>query len=406
VTQAIIILFLFLAITMIAAPSLCKRYPVVKPKTIYYLFFYHYLFATIYYLYALFNPSDSKGYFAKIMTNYRGPDWFSFYGTSTTFIEFLGYPLIRFVGLTYESMMVLFSYFGFMSFCFFLVFFRENMKTQVKLFKMDAVLFIMFLPNFHFWTASFGKGSIISLGMALVFFSFRHVRSRFLYLLIGSLIVYHVRPHVMFIILVALVLGYLFSGSKIPIVQKVFIVACAGVVLAFIFEDVLVMTGLDEDFLNDSLSLSERAKDLQRATSGVDISNYNFFEKLFTFLYRPLFFDAPGLLGLFVSVENVIYLVLTAKLFQSGSLKFLWNSDAMVKTSLIAFIAVSIALAQISGNLGLAIRQKSQVMILLMFVILKFMDERNLAVIRKKMFMARRRKQEEMKEVNDNPVVS
>jgi hypothetical protein len=398
---------LFLGVTLIAAPAFCKRYPFIKPKTIYYLFFYHYVFGIIYYLYATFNASDSRAYYVKIVTDYRGPDWLSFYGTSTTFIEFLGYPLIRFMGLTYESMMVVFCYFGFIAFSIFLVFFRENIKTQIKIFRMDAVLFIMFLPNFHFWTASFGKGSVMFLGMALVFFSFRHLRGRFLCLLAGSLIVYHVRPHIMLVILIAVVLGYLFSGKRVPLFQKAVIVTGAVLVLSFIYEDVLVMTGLDEDIIADSMSLTERAKDLQRATSGVDISNYNMVEKLFTFLYRPLFFDAPGMLGLFVSIENVIYIYLTLKLFRADFFKFLWASDSMVKTSLISFITVSLVLAQISGNLGLAIRQKSQVMILLMFVILKFMDEQNLSVIRRRIFVAKRKQQAETAKASttDNPLM-
>lgn len=40
-----------------------------------------------------------------------------------------------------------------------------------------------------------------------------------------------------------------------------------------------------------------------------------------------------------------------------------------------SFLTVTIALAQISGNLGLAIRQKSQVMLLFLFVIISFFDE-------------------------------
>jgi hypothetical protein len=130
-------------------------------------------------------------------------------------------------------------------------------------------------------------------------------------------------------------------------------------------------------------------------------------EKLFTFLYRPLFFDAPGMLGLFVSIENVIYIYLTLKLFRADFFKFLWASDSMVKTALISFITVSLVLAQISGNLGLAIRQKSQVMILLMFVILKFMDEQNIAVIRRRIFVAKRKQQAEAAKTSttDNPLM-
>ena len=54
----------------------------------------------------------------------------------------------------------------------------------------------------------------------------------------------------------------------------------------------------------------------------------------------------------------------------------------MVKTALFSFLTVAIALAQISGNLGLAIRQKSQVMILFLFVIVAFMDSEKMKVYR------------------------
>jgi hypothetical protein len=60
----------------------------------------------------------------------------------------------------------------------------------------------------------------------------------------------------------------------------------------------------------------------------------------------------------------------------------LLTSDAIVKTCLFTFLGVSFALAQISGNLGLAMRQKSQVMILMLFVILKFMDEQKIGKLR------------------------
>ena len=50
----------------------------------------------------------------------------------------------------------------------------------------------------------------------------------------------------------------------------------------------------------------------------------------------------------------------------------------MVKSALFSFLTVSIALAQISGNLGIAIRQKSQVMLLFLFVIISYLDEMKL----------------------------
>jgi hypothetical protein len=76
-----------------------------------------------------------------------------------------------------------------------------------------------------------------------------------------------------------------------------------------------------------------------------------------------------------VSFENVFYLIIFSKLFRWSFIDFFKRSDHVVKASFLTFLGVSFALAQVSGNLGIAMRQKSQVMILMMFVILKFMDE-------------------------------
>jgi hypothetical protein len=95
-------------------------------------------------------------------------------------------------------------------------------------------------------------------------------------------------------------------------------------------------------------------------------------------LYRPLFIDAPGALGLIVSFENVFYLLITLKIFNLRGFHFLINSNFLVKTAFFSFLTVTVALAQIAGSLGLAMRQKSQVMILFLFVIISFLDKQKL----------------------------
>ena len=76
--------------------------------------------------------------------------------------------------------------------------------------------------------------------------------------------------------------------------------------------------------------------------------------------------------------RNLFYLVFFIRLLTPSGFRFMMASDAIVKTCLLTFLGVSFALAQISGNLGLAMRQKSQVMILMLFVIVKFMDEQRM----------------------------
>jgi hypothetical protein len=325
--------------------------------------------------YAYANPSDSVSYYHKVIYNFRGANWLDFYGTSTTFIEFLAYPFIKFLSFSYEAVMILFAYFGYLGFVFFYRLFLQQITFPIKIFGFNAIYFVLFLPNFHFWTSSLGKGSVIFLGTGILFFGLGNIRSRLLYVFLGALISYHVRPHVLFVILVSSFVAYTFSSRNQSIAIRVFIVLVAMFFIGFLYQDVLSLTGLDdENILSQDGSISERASDLSRAGSGVDLSNYNFFQKIFTFLFRPLFFDAPGMLGIFVSIENVIYLILAIKLLKIGVVRFIINSNYIVKSALLSFFLVSIFLAQISSNLGLAIRQKSQVMILFMYVILMFMD--------------------------------
>ena len=80
--------------------------------------------------------------------------------------------------------------------------------------------------------------------------------------------------------------------------------------------------------------------------------------QIFTFLYRPLFFDAPGVLGIIVSFENAFYLLLTLRILTLKGIKFMITGNFLVKTALFSFLTVTIALAQIAGNMGLAMQAK------------------------------------------------
>lgn len=360
-----------------------KRYPFVDDGLLKTLFFYHSLLLGVYYVYALYNPSDSGNYYMKVVYDYRGTTWRSFYGTSTTFIEFVAYPFIKYFGFTYEAVMVLFSFLGYLGFVYFYIFFKENVVLKHDFFGVDLVTVFFFLPNLHFWSTSLGKGSIIFMGIGFFFFAISKLRSRLVHLLIGGFIIYHVRPHVMLVVLVSTAIGLIFSTKGVGIPLRV--VFLAGAVLAFfyIYQDVLNMVGIEQsEALTEGLNLGHRARELTKATSGIDITNYSLPEQIFAFLFRPLFFDAPGILGIIVSFENVFYLVMTFRILNFKALQFLVSGSVLVKSAFLSFITISIALAQIAGNLGLAMRQKSQVMILLLFVIIMYLDRKKMEAYR------------------------
>lgn len=345
----------------------------------------------VYYLYVTFNPSDSKNYYA---TTFLTDDWFSLYGTSTTFIKFLAYPFTRFFAFSYEAIMALFAWFGYLGFVYFYVFFRENIKFRHTIFGYDLLTIIFFLPNLHFWSGSLGKGSVIFLGIGLFFFGLSKIRTRLVALAIAGLLIYHIRPHIMFVVLLSSAVAFMVSSRGVSMTWRIVFLLGATVAFFFIYRDVLTLVGIDEDgVVSQGLDLTHRATELSKATSGVDITNYSLPLQVFTFLYRPLFFDAPGALGLFVSVENVFYLGLTAMMFaRIKGWRFLLGGTVLTKSAFLSFLTVSIALAQVAGNLGLAIRQKSQVMILFMFVIISFLDEQKMIAWRRQIMSQKRRK--------------
>jgi hypothetical protein len=335
------------------------------------LLYYHFVISAVYYLYALANASDSKEYFRRTSTG--NLSWFETYDTGTPFIDFLVYPFVNTFHFSYEACMGLFASFGYLAFLFFFLLFRQYIKGKVEFYSLNLFTVILFLPNMHFWSASLGKGSVIFLGIAMIFYALSKFKQRFILLILGFLIVYNVRPHIALVMLMSTVLGVLFSNKGISKFYKFLILAVAGVAFALVFNNVMQYVGVENSESTDE-RFGKLASDLKNANSGIDISNYSLPEKIFAFLYRPLFVDSPNVLGIFSSVENLFYLLLTLKLFTKRGWQFIVKSDYISKTALFSFITTSIALAQITGNLGLAMRQKSQVMILFLFVILMYLN--------------------------------
>lgn len=139
------------------------------------LYWFHMLFALIYYVFALFSRSDSQDYYTRPQTEYAS--WFSAYSTGTPFIDFVGYPFINYLGFTYEMMMVTFAWMGYWGFVFFYIYFKENTRFRHKVWGMELIGLLIFLPNMHFWTVSLGKGSIIFLGLGLVMYGLSQLKS-------------------------------------------------------------------------------------------------------------------------------------------------------------------------------------------------------------------------------------
>ncbi|NJW53433.1 hypothetical protein [Salinimicrobium oceani] len=376
-----------------------KKHPFFSRKLMNRLYLYHLLIGVVYYTYAQFNPSDSIAYFNRPQA--ESLSWGDFFGTSTTFIDFISYPFINGLGFTYEMMMALYMWIGFLGFLFAYLFFRENIPVKIKVFKkIDFLILILFLPNMHYWTSSLGKGAPIFLGLMMFAYALKDPKNRFILMVLSSSLIYFIRPHMFLFVAVGTVLGYMSGQEKVSLGKKILIYVGLVGGLVVIQDQILAVAGLEdsENLAADFQDFSEnRAAELGKSGSGVDMSSYSLPFKLFTFWFRPLFIDAPGIMGLIVSIENLIYLLLFGKILQKSFLKFIRRAPIAVKMSLVVFLSASFAMTFVMSNLGIIIRQKSMVMYFIFFVIYYFLAQKKYnKILKLRKLRSRRIKQMEV----------
>ena len=373
-----VILFLFLLfVNAIFLNKITAYYPILSRKLLSNLFYYHLIFFGIYYATTIFSRSDSIMYYIKASEIGSYFDIFS--ETGTSFIDNFTAIFVQF-GLSYESLMLLFSYFGYIGFVFAYLFFRENIPINVTVFKKyDLLQLLLFLPNMHFWTASIGKGSLIFMGLMIFAFSIKKPGQRILFLIVGAFFVYMIRPPVMIFVLAGFVIGLLTGREKLSVPFRITLVIASLLFLFYTQESIFAVLGLDsgsDSILNDFTDYANTQSDrLETSNSGVAMQSYSLPFKLFTFWFRPLFVDSPSILGIFSSAENLIYLLLFYKLIDKRFISFIRKAPYMVKMSAITFFSASYSMTFILTNLGIIMRQKTMVMYFGLFVVYYFLAE-------------------------------
>lgn len=373
--DVIIVFIIMLFGNAIIHASMARKFPFYDKILLNKVFLYHLFFFVVYFAYASFNPSDSESYYLKAL-NFNG-DVSVLFKSGTTFIVYMAYPLVQ-LGCSYFSVMLFFSWLGYLGFLYAYVFFRENISVTVKVFgRYDLLTLLLFLPNMHFWSASLGKGAVIFMGLMMVAYAVKSPAKRIVPLLIGAFFVYMVRSHMLLFVIVGVLFGVLFGKDQKIGKGAKFLLIVAGIgFLTFGLKTVLGVAQLEdsENLIEDFQQFSTtRSGKLSTSGSGVNMANYPLPFKLFTFWFRPLFVDSPGAIGLFSSFENLIYLLLFAKISNKRFWRFLIKAPYVVKMAALTFLLTSIALTFVMSNLGIIMRQKAQVMYFGFFVIYYFL---------------------------------
>lgn len=370
-----IVFILLFVINNLMLGRLAKKYSFFDKKLMNQLYWYHLAFFVIYFIYGIYNRSDSYQYYQVAVDMIEGSE--SVFQTGTKFVSYFAVPFVQ-LGLSYSSLMLVYAWMGYVGFVYAYLYFKESIPINVTVFgRFDLLTLLLFLPNMHFWTASLGKGSLIFMGLMLFTQAVKFPQKRLFTLLIGGFFIYMVRPHVMLFVLVGVMIGILTGKGKISIGIKLLVLVASVGFLAAASSSILKVAKLEnsENVVDDfeQFSQTSAARLESSADSGVSMSSYPLPFKLFTFWFRPLFVDSPGVVGLFSSAENLIYLLLFAKICNRRFMRFILKAPYMVKMSVIVFLLSSFALTFVMSNLGIIMRQKSMVMYFGFFVIYYFL---------------------------------
>ena len=114
----IIIILIFLLINSYLIKYVSQNFKVNSQGFLWTLFFFHFIISIGYLFYTLSSRSDSVSYFLRTS---EAASWFKLYETGTRFVGFFSWPFINILDLSYYSMMIFFSFLGYLGILLFYI---------------------------------------------------------------------------------------------------------------------------------------------------------------------------------------------------------------------------------------------------------------------------------------------
>ncbi|WP_293892616.1 hypothetical protein [Flavobacterium sp.] len=323
------------------------------------IFVYHILFGLYNYF---FFGSDPVRYWALAKTlSYQDFVTYIFEKSGTYFMFALDYYPSQILGLSYFTGTMIYTTVGFIAIAYFYIIALELVPYNSKFKGYNLFPLLFFLPNLHLWTCTAGKDTISFFCGAIFCYGLLKPYKRLPLLIIALIFSYAVRPHIALFLVTGYGLGFALSSKVTPF--KRFLYATVFIAAAFfILPSVMQYAKIEEATLDSFSEFSgNKAGLLSRSTTGsrIDISSYPLPLKLFTFLYRPLFFDINGIPALLASIENLFLLVLSFRVFKSKPIETFRKAPMPIKGMLLYLFIGTLAFSQTLGNLGIIIRMRN-----------------------------------------------
>lgn len=330
-------------------------------KTLNFLWGYHLLFSFLFYVYTQNNSADANGYWRIAKeASVQDLEHYIASGPGTFFVYVLNYFPSNILDLHILTGTFLYSLLSFIGLFLFYRLAKFYIPYNTKLLGVNLFPAIFFLPSIHFWTAGVGKDTLMLFCIGLFAFSAARLKKRYVGILLAMGLAYMIRPHVFVLLLAAFSFAYLFT-SKIMGYKRFFLFLFLALISILVLPKVFEYANIDNYSVDSVFSrIDKQAENLSgsRIGSSLDISSYSYPMRFFTFLFRPLFFDARSVLYLLASFENLLLLVFTIKMIRSKPIRTFKESSLVFKGFLIFILFGTFLFSSVLGNLGIILRMK------------------------------------------------
>lgn len=328
------------------------------------LYLWHSSLCIFYFSYSLNNTADSTLYYIGSLDYSRGFE----FGTDS--IHYIVSFCTQVLGLSYGNVFLLFNivgYLGLIPLASALQTVTKNGSGQIKRLSM----LFLYLPGLSFWSAAIGKDAVTFMGSGLAVWAVLDLSRRAPAFVLSVLLFLAPRPHMAGMLLLAFLIALVVS-PRLSNQKRIVLIAFAAPISILGVQFGLSYAGLGVTDSPGEIAdyFESRQSHNLEGGSSVNIADMSIVVRMFTYLFRPLLFDANGLLGMVVSFENLLLLTLLVSVFfrRGGNRSSLSNFE---RVFLVVFVSASwFVLANTTANLGIAIRQK--LMFMPMLIVLAF----------------------------------
>ncbi len=353
---------------------------------------WHTCFCLFYVYHSLTSVSDSLTYFENayyFSLEESNINYLNTYTPAVIFVRNMVSFLINYFNFSYLGVFLFYNFIGFLAL---LCIDSSLNKLITSNNKVTTILknIIVFIPSISFWSAGIGKDTIALFSLSFLLWLYLY-KKNYLLVLLAFLLFYYVRPQHALILVISSILTLFFINNKnhylinfkyFKLVLFLFISISFFVSINYLLKLTLIGFQINDFYdlislelynqFNEQLKIRQSLPDYY-GSGYIDLPSILFLTELFTYLFRPMIFEANSLFTLVSSFENFIILIIFIYGFYCFSNHKTINDRD--KIFIIFFILALIPLSSLTPNFGISARQKWIILIPFFYFLVSTIDK-------------------------------